>query len=227
MDSDDELERNCIEFLAKPLKLRNYDFIIGNYKACGFPSEQPPLKLKEGEYFGDYILKSYCDREWYMMAWNKLVRCEFLLKNELYFYSGIIHEDDIWSFRLACRATSMYVCKDITITYYRNKGSIMTSSSYKRHVKSSFIILKEICKMLDNYKVFYTLQKAPQILKMHMQNCYQLLIIRDPSDFSQIKKIDTIYKELDQAEYFSIPKEQTFCKLNYIKSFGRVILVFN
>ena len=42
------------------------------------------------------------------MAWNKLIRKSFVDDSSLFFQEGIIHEDDLWSFMLACKAQKAY-----------------------------------------------------------------------------------------------------------------------
>ena len=221
LDSDDEISKDCIQELIGPLKKTHYDFVIGDYAPSGFSEPKPKLRLEEGGYFDDFILKSYCNKDWYMMAVNKLVNRDFIIKKKLWFYPGIIHEDDLWSFQLACVAKSMYVHKVKTMTYFMNEASIMTSCPIQRKVQSSITILKEIRKALVKQEIFKTLRERPQFLKYHIQNCYLQLIIGNRSDFPQIKEIDNLFKKIDEKNYYYLPKEQTYFKLHYIESFRK------
>lgn len=136
LDSDDEITSDCMVALTAPLKDKNYEFVIGGYNVKGSKLDYPPLSLKEGEVVGnDSIMTLYSTGKWYMMAWNKLCNREFLLNNNLFFEEGLLHEDVVWSFKLACRASSMYVIEQPTYNYYIRGESIMTAMSLERDVE--------------------------------------------------------------------------------------------
>lgn len=163
LDSDDELAKDCVEQMVAPLSQYKYDFVVADYKSVGFPVPQPPLNLSMGAYKGKDILDSYCKGDWYMMAWNKLLNRRFCLSHHLDFYPGIIHEDDLWSFHLACCATSMYVIKNQCYSYYCNKGSIMSSSSAEREASSSVIVLRELRRIMAQYHLAAPMYERPQL----------------------------------------------------------------
>lgn len=130
LDSDDEIKPNCIAALTEPLKKKQYDFIIGDYQTTLNDGAASMLSLNSGEILGNTnILETYAKGEWYVMAWNKLCNREFLLTNNLFFEEGVLHEDVIWSFKLACKASSMYVLKQPTYIYNIREASIMTGMS--------------------------------------------------------------------------------------------------
>lgn len=125
LDSDDHITKTCIEKLVYAAKIYDPDFLIADYKTVGASRLYPPLNLKEGIIdSNDIILKTYFSRDWYMMAVNKLIKTVFIIKNHLFFKEGIVHEDDLWSFMVACRANSLYVLKERTYIYVIRKGSI-------------------------------------------------------------------------------------------------------
>lgn len=47
------------------------------------------------------------------------------------FQEGIVHEDDLWSFKLACMAQSMYVVDETTYYYSMQPDSIMRAPSMR------------------------------------------------------------------------------------------------
>lgn len=128
LDSDDELIESCIEKLVSAAQIYKPDFLVADYKTSGASRLYPPLNLDEGIIdSNEIILRSYISRDWYMMAVNKLMKSVFILENDLYFKEGIVHEDDLWSFMVACKANSLYVLKDKTYIYVIRKGSITQS----------------------------------------------------------------------------------------------------
>lgn len=157
LDSDDEITEDCIEVLEEPLKQKNYDFVVGNYKNIGEYSYYQPLNF-EGEIIGqEQIAQSYLDRKWYQMAWNKLCRTEFLKENMLYFQEGLIHEDELWSFQLACTATKIYGINKITYFYIIRENSIITANDANKKERRSYhcmLILKSMYEYQRKHKLY-------------------------------------------------------------------------
>lgn len=145
LDSDDELTDNCLELLAAPLNDTAYDFVIGGYKITGSAKSYPSVTLHDGAALhGEDIVKSYYRGEWYMMACGKLCNAEFLKDNQLLFKEGLLHEDELWSFQLACLARSMYVVNKESYIYKIREGSItMCAEAQRRKVKALRTILQE------------------------------------------------------------------------------------
>lgn len=75
-------------------------------------------------------------------AWNKLCNRKFLLDNKLFFEEGLLHEDVIWSFKLACKACSMYVIQEPTYRYTIRAASIMTGTDIERDVNQYIKVFK-------------------------------------------------------------------------------------
>ena len=150
LDSDDDLVPSCIEELVAPLGDYDYDFIIGDYNLIG-DGGYSPLTLPEGGIIGnEKIIKAYAEGKWYVMAWNKLLNRSFLIENGLYFKEGIIHEDVLWNFKLACIAESMYVVPKSLYNYYVRKASIMTSMSIEKDLSVYLDVLDEICSFVKD-----------------------------------------------------------------------------
>lgn len=156
LDSDDEITSDCIEKLVSPLKKTKYDFVIAGYKVVGSDKQYPSLILQEGAVIENKnILHAYSEGLWYMMAWNKLCNKEFLLRNALFFEEGLLHEDVVWSFKLACLAESMYVIKEDTYLYYIRQSSIMTSMTIEKDVRTYIDVFKVMgCFIKERHRVY-------------------------------------------------------------------------
>lgn len=163
LDSDDEITSDCILALTAPLKDQSYDFVIGDYRTT-LANTVSMLSLNDGEIVGnDAVLEAYAKGLWYVMAWNKLCKREFLLKNNLFFEEGLLHEDVVWSFKLACKASSMYVVKEPVYIYRIREASIMTGMSIEKdlsiYVKafdaiSGFVKYESRCYGAWEYMIF-------------------------------------------------------------------------
>lgn len=154
LDSDDTITTNCITLLSKPiLRGNHFDFIIADYQVMGSEETYPPLLINKNDINNHSdILNSYCQREWYSMAVNKLINKNFILRNKLFFKDGLLHEDELWSFQLALYAQSMYVIKDKTYYYYIRNNSITTKLT-KRNFESISTIIEEIKKNITDQRV--------------------------------------------------------------------------
>lgn len=135
LDSDDEIYPNTIELLVNKAEERKCDFVIGNYKDT-LGENASPLLLGDDFVTGNDILRTYSQGLWYVMAWNKLCRRDFLLSNNLFFVEGLLHEDVIWSFILACKADVMGVVKQSIYLYSIRESSIMTGMSIEKDVRT-------------------------------------------------------------------------------------------
>ena len=81
---------------------------------------------------GDEVLKSFREKTWYLMSVNKLYKLSFLNRHHLRFLEGIIHEDELWSFQIACLAKSLYAVAHETYIYKAREGSITVNKNFKR-----------------------------------------------------------------------------------------------
>ena len=134
LDSDDDITEDCIESLVAPLSEKQYDFVVGDYSVVG-DGGYSPLSLSTGAVeTQEEVLRTYAAGEWYVMAWNKLCKRDFLIENDLFFKEGLIHEDVLWTFKVACKAANMYVVKRPVYNYYVRSSSIMTSMSIEKDV---------------------------------------------------------------------------------------------
>ena len=137
LDSDDEITPHCIEKLVAPLKDEAYDIVIGDYQTLGKGSNPPVLRLRGGTTLcADDVMSSYVKGQWYVMAWNKLCSLDFLRKHHIYFKEDLLHEDELWSFQLACHARSLHAVSYPCYCYKLREGSIMVNSQAKeRRIK--------------------------------------------------------------------------------------------
>lgn len=154
LDSDDDIPADCIQRLAQPLAERDYDFIVGNYSLTGGDVAMNPLRLADGTVLkGDEVLRAYRTKQWYQMAWNKLFNVAFLNQHHLRFLEGIIYEDELWSFQVACVARSARAVGHVTYHYKLNGASITGHKDYDRSCRCLSIILQEMVSFARQHHV--------------------------------------------------------------------------
>lgn len=165
LDSDDELTDDCIESLAKPLETAWYDIVVGNCTRIRVLSptrtEQIPFSLELRIADNTLVTKPAILRthrtSLYPMAWNKLYNKQFINHHHLRFKEGIVNEDNLWSFQIACLASSLFAVDKRTYLYKErtnDRESITGHPSYElRRVEASDIILKEMDQFADTYLI--------------------------------------------------------------------------
>lgn len=146
VDSDDCLLPDCLQTLYRQAEQHEAQVVVGNHRIMGEAKWVPGLgysqtTVVEGQ---PSILDGYISGKICMMAWNKLLRREFLLRYHLTFVEGLIHEDNPWFFRLVCYAEKLVV--DITDTYvYRVRpDSLQTGKDFSKHFDAYCDILQLI-----------------------------------------------------------------------------------
>lgn len=165
LDSDDEITPNCIELLAAPLENEKFDFVIGDYITTGTTKVFAQLLLNEGDIEGNTEIRNlYFAKQWYMMAVNKLCNLELIKINKLYFKEGLINEDDLWSFQLACTAQSMYIVKRETYIYKIRESSITGRQDNVKRVNSISTITNEIYCWAKETGIIYNVGVLKKIL---------------------------------------------------------------
>lgn len=152
LDSDDEITPDCMAVLASPIEQERYDVIVGDYRIVGSGMPKIPLMLSEGQILRNQeILHAYRQKDWYMMSVNKLYRKALLDQYALRFREGIIHEDELWSFQIACKAQTLACVKKETYIYKLREGSITVREFAPRRAESMNIILKEMCEFAQTH----------------------------------------------------------------------------
>lgn len=166
LDSDDEMLPDCIEKYMEPLKSGDYDVIQANFLVE--PKGALPLLSKvrnNSSVIGADVAKELLYSNFYMTAANKLYRNSFLEKYHLSFIKGIIQEDVLWTFELACMAPSLYLMNDELYVYKLREGSI----------SSAMDAIKKTSNMV------FLAQKMTEFLKENnkWENRFALLYVRE------------------------------------------------
>lgn len=151
IDSDDEIKYNAIErlvFLAN--KYMNVDIVQGGIEIVGtvnFLKIDP--KMPEFSNCNIFLKQSMLKLAIPVTAWNKLIRKEFLVSNNLWYNENIVNEDEFWTFYAAKVISSLAICKECTYVYYINEGTIMTTLD-RRKIDSMPIILCDFVNNIDS-----------------------------------------------------------------------------
>ena len=201
LDSDDEISVNCIEKLTSPLKEEQFDLVVGNIQTIGDEKVKLAVNLKLSDglvLYGEQVLETY-RKGWNMIAPNKLYRTAFIREHGLQFKEGLIHEDELWSFQVACLAQSLRAVNQLTYIYYIRDNSITTSMNAKKKQHEALkIIVEEMRNFLQERNIFsaraYRLVQYFSwcILKSTLNN--QRQFIQDYCQLRQVTQFPLIYR---------------------------------
>jgi glycosyltransferase involved in cell wall biosynthesis len=136
LDSDDEIPPDCIEKLVYPISNdASIEMVMGNnerrFDGCPLPpnykqkrvpeQDLASLKAVRNSYFGE--------KRFFEMAWNKLIKKDFIIQHKLSFEEGLLYEDLLWTFFVLKHLSRLYVVSDVTYFYYKRPQSIWTGTS--------------------------------------------------------------------------------------------------
>ena len=76
------------------------------------------------------------------MSWLYIYKRNFLLEKNLFFWEGILHEDEEYIVRVLCCVETVFLINKVLYNYYENKGSIMTVFKPKSTFDKLLIVKK-------------------------------------------------------------------------------------
>lgn len=149
IDSDDFIETNCLSHFYNEAKCQSLDILPfsisflhegkDDKSPCDLKRKTIPLKGK------DYLLKGYT----FFTAWSAIYRREFLLKNDLFFMEGILHEDQEFTPRAYYLAEKVNYTSELGYIYYQRENTITTSGKKKKRAN-------DLLKVADSLYNFIT-----------------------------------------------------------------------
>lgn len=150
-DSDDKLELSALEELYNRAVTDNLDMLYFDAEAF-FESKEVENKFgsyktyyKRGQdykdvYDGKELLNQLLKNHDYLpAAWLNFINREFLLKNELFFEPGILHEDNLWSYKCALTASRVAYLPKVFFHRRVRANSIVTQKISFEHAYGYFI----------------------------------------------------------------------------------------
>lgn len=156
LDSDDELPLNSIELMVEKVReYPNVELVQGGVKSIPYLTRYDDKNLKKIDFVSDNIwirknFYTYSGERLPVNAWNKLIKKDFLLNNNLRFLEGLIHEDELWMFYVVKYLSNYAVVHDFTYIHYTEvDGSIMSKKNLSRTAYHISIILSSVIKDVD------------------------------------------------------------------------------
>jgi len=182
LDSDDYIVKDAIESLLSEAQYYSADIVFFDARIIGNtnnPNYPPNTYLRKGLYSnplkGLYMLEKLLENSDYRPSVPLLfIRRNILIENEIKFYSGILYEDELFTFKLFLISTIVvYLQKPL---YYRRirDNSIMTRKIGQHQFLSLITIAAEFVNIYVNQT---KMNNNRYIIKNHFNNI--LLIVKN------------------------------------------------
>lgn len=130
VDSDDYLLPESLSYFLENLAQHpNVDMIMGNVENKKGGNLLMP-HIAEPELMDDCNVFFYrvLHHQIYLYAWNKLIRRSVLADNHIAFLEGTLYEDQLWSYLLFSRISSVLLLPRVTYIYEYNINSIVNTT---------------------------------------------------------------------------------------------------
>ena len=170
-DPDDLLDKNCLTELTN-LYQNDIDIVIGK---IGQVYNQTTTVIGTSEHasitntrleninFIEFALKD----PFSVVAWNKLYKTDFIVSNGLTFKDGIVHEDELWFFKIMYNAKKIIFNSEVTYYYNIGNQSSITKNYSLYNLKSYLTVIEAI---YTEYYATETNEKKKLIIGTYILN---------------------------------------------------------
>lgn len=154
VDSDDYIVENTFEVLIKEAINHNLQVVAGNALIIKESVSNKPLmkekKLNDEVITGiEYMLQSVKQNSFHVCAWLNIYKRDLLIEKNLFFKTGLLHEDEEWTPRVFIEASRVKYLDFKFYMYVIREDSIMTK---KDKTKNGLDILETCYKLDEIYK---------------------------------------------------------------------------
>lgn len=174
LDSDDEITPQCIELLSNEVINEKCDVVIGNYEVIGNRKYSGIGKGPDSKFTGQAeCARIFLNGDIYVMAWNKLILKDFLMRNKLYFKEGLIYEDILWTFYMSFCISSVILVREVTYKYRIRPNSI-TSSIDNNKFQHQLDIFMEKNEFISSKRLYSQFHELKSVMMLEMSGLIQL-----------------------------------------------------
>ncbi len=151
--------------------------VVGDYRFDGPELGCPHLRVGKPFLNRRQHIRAYCKEQIFPMAWNRLVRRDFLLKHQLFFEEGLIHEDTLWNFQMLQYVQTVSIVEHETYIYRVRRQSIQTSTSYEHHFRASAYITGRMADIMFSTPILRCNHNVYNFVEQeklrHLDDCYR------------------------------------------------------
>ncbi|MFL9834763.1 glycosyltransferase [Chryseobacterium terrae] len=225
LDSDDEITSDCIELLINSALKTDAQITIAQNrwintfdnttKDFGFPTTAGK------KYYSDRleIFSVYSNGGFPSSSWNKLIKRDFIIANEIYFVPGLFAQDELWFFHLLLKTDTLAVINEITYLYYLHGESVIFNRT-KKNFENFLTILEYFTQSYqnENDERLKILIKKKIILFKEMVLIMQWKALKDKDYLSEnISRMQRLVK-LNFSDYFNPEFSKGLKKKNFFQN---------
>lgn len=189
-DSDDTITADCLlRFMETALQYPKAEMIAAGLQAkCRNSMKRYSMEKALPEYAdnSDWISKTILMRGGWVgipvNAVNRLVKREFILRYNLFFREGVLHEDELWNFMLAQKLNYIAFCKHNT--YIRRIRPYSITTSFKTKDDDARSCLPVWHEMLDRF--------TPELAKEQTYSLWHFINDISPSCYDPCVRKETL-----------------------------------
>ena len=198
LDSDDLLEKNCLEVLNNALDRDDIDIVRFNYNKYFREKKYFPIKLNlEGEVskkeFNKKVLPIFLESYGLNSVWGQAVKREIIedleFDNEL-----IIGEDMEFNIRLFAKAEKISFIKDVLMNYRQNPNSVTKKYDFELAKRKLICIIKVYSMLLNLEKSQKTYKRINREYLLELTCSYANSNMKAKEFFTKINE-DSFIKE--------------------------------
>lgn len=214
IDSDDYIEKRCLQRLAWILFKNNADIAICEYYSGNhneFPKDREPKKKIEC-FDSKVMLKNWHGKYKHLetIACNKLYKKTLFTENSIYYPVGYFNEDVMTTHLLVEKASKIVITNERLYYYYQRKDSTMHTLSEKKI---------EDCIFAHNIRLDFFKNKG-------YQEAYERLVIKRQKlymlDYLKSMSKEMAYINIEMLCLFN-NNNKNICSLKEIKLWERVL----
>lgn len=214
LDSDDALTNSkVISYLVSYIEDDpSLEVVMGNYQKV---DDDGVFEIaNETRRYFDNNSKIYtayaCSKLW-IVACGKLIKKDFLLTNHLFFYPGIYHEDELWSFGLFRVLSRLYVTPIIIYDYYEREGSI-TSQLKEKNIEDWIIIICEMVVIFNQQPNYHKKETLMIIENCRREILRKIFLFKDKNwQKEQLARLQNVHVPFFWKKHFL--KQNLFMKM--------------
>lgn len=225
MDSDDYIELDTLELCYQKAEKEKLDFLFfdaisfsKNYKLATNIFTYDRSKLIEKNQRGQEYLRILIEtKNFRCPPWLYFININYLKNNDIYFYPGIIHEDELFAYKLYLNAERVNYINRKFFKRRLRENSTMTAPKSEKNIIGYLTVARELKKILEsekeveklkliNVRIVDIINNAIGILNFLDKNLQKKYKIEIKSEFKNYLNIKSKIK-LDYPNIFKIIKK--------------------
>lgn len=208
LDSDDAITPNAMRWLASMAEATDNPYVVYGHTveidATWKEKFFEPESLSSMPNNRDILIGNLYNR-WPRIACNKLVKRSLFTNNGFWFASGLLHEDELWTFEISTFIDSMYYCPKTTYLYYvGDTDSISRRGASEKDFRDNITILERKLSYMD--KVCAPEELAQNVYNLSYLFYLSLVRLHFPRPFRKEchKRLAAIIKAARKSGYGSL-----------------------